>query len=378
LAPLLLEGKAIESEFILGQIPYWDAMHAPVKQDPPPLFNLFVGDLFTFSLKALSTGLENKITISATGLEDCGASLTSMVVGNPATATLTLLPAIQHLDKLFWICFVATDDRGAFSDERCLQAYVVRPNPTFLAPIDPNRTDPVVRASYTTAAGCLLEFDVKAHDLTSGKGISAAKASSLGYKCFLKEHRSVIFSKYETKTIEGLPENAVLQAGVVKYANPSTRVFSWRPKRGQEAYDYHVCFTVEDSLGTSNTASPEFAGAFCAHIRIKRCRMCLLPGESLISVAQNYGTEWLNIWSGNNDLLRPAEALESAEIILGPLYKVLPHESINSIAARMSLDTSELLSWNPDLQSAFNRNTNRDVVLDISQEICVLPSTCTQ
>ncbi len=95
------------------------------------------------------------------------------------------------------------------------------------------------------------------------------------------------------------------------------------------------------------------------------------------ALAHNYGTEWL-IYLGNNDLLRPAEALESAEIILGPLYKVLPHESINSIAARMSLDTSELLSWNPDLQSAFNCNTNRDVVLDISQEICVLPSTCAQ
>jgi hypothetical protein len=375
LAPLMLTGTYIESQFFLGQIPYWDSMHAPVKQDPPPLFNLFVGSLFTFSLKALSSGAGENIQISATGLGDCSAKLTSVVIGNPATATLTLLPAVQHLDRNFLVCFVASDDRGAFSDERCLQAYVVRPNPTFLAPIDPTITDPVVRASYSAVVGCLLEFDVKAHDLTSGKSITAATASALGYNCFLKEDRTTIYSHYETRTIQGLPEHAVLQEGIVKYANPSTRTFSWRPVRGQETFSYNVCFTVEDEMGTSNTASPAFAGAFCVHVGIKRCRMCLLPGDSLFSVALKYKTEWLNLWSGNEALLRPSEAPATAEILLGPLYKALPHDSVNSIASRMSIDPALLLSWNPDLSSAFHEDTG--VVIEVEQDICVLPSTCT-
>ena len=377
LEPLLLVGRHIEASFVLGQIPFWDSMHAPVKQDPPVLYNLFAGSLFTFSLKALSTGPAEQITITARGLEDCGAALTSVVKGNPATATLTLLPAIQHLDKTFWICFTAMDGRGAFSDERCLRAYVVRPNPTFLAPIDPSMTDAVVRSSFTVASGCLLEFDVKAHDLTSGASISATTASSFGYNCFLKEHRTIIFSKYESRTIEGLPEHAVLEQGLVQYANPSTRTFSWRPARGQEAFNYNVCFTVEDQLGTSNTASPAFDGSFCVHIGVLRCRACLLPGDSLFSVAQKYKTEWLNLWASNSALLRPAEAAATSEIVLGPLYKAMHFDSVNSIASRMSLDPSLLLSWNPDLQSAF-RGGKTDVVLEVEQEICILPSTCTQ
>ena len=376
LPSLPLIGSYIESQFILGQVPYWDPMHSPVRSDPPPLFNVFVGNLFTFSLKAMSSGVSEQISISATGLEECGASLTSVVVGNPATATLALLPAIQHLDRTFWICFSAIDSRGAYSEQRCLQTYVVRPNPTFLAPIDLTKTDPVVRASYTATVGCLLEFNVTAHDLTSGRGILADTASSLGYNCHLKEHRSVIFSRYETRTIEGLPENAVLKAGVAKFANPSTRVFSWRPVRGQEAFDYHVCFTVEDELGTSNTASPAFDGSFCVHISIARCRTCLLPGESLFSIAESYGAEWLNIWAGNSALIRPGEVPATSEIILGPLYKALEHESINSISSRLSVDPGMLKLWNPDLHSAFQERD--DVLIQVEQDICVLPSTCTQ
>eukprot|EP00802_Teleaulax_amphioxeia_P000012 Tamp_00012.p1 GENE.Tamp_00012~~Tamp_00012.p1 ORF type:complete len:6480 (+),score=452.85 Tamp_00012:1082-19441(+) len=369
-------GAYAESSFVLGQIPYWDPIHAPVKQDPPPLYNLFVGTLFTFSLKAISSGASNQLKIIAAGMNDCGASLTSVVVGNPASATFTFLPAIQHLDRTFWVCFEAREDRGGFSEKRCLRAYVVRPNPTFLAPIDPQRADPVVRASRSAVVGCLLEFEIQAHDLTSGQGITAATAAARGYNCFLKEHRTTIFSQYETKTIEGLPEHAVLHQGLVKYGNPSTRKFSWRPARGQESFDYNLCFTVEDQLGTSTTASPQFDGAFCVHVHVKRCRMCLLPGDSLFSVAQKYQTEWLNLWSGNSALLRPAEAPATSEVMLGPLYKALPHDSINSIAARMSLDPELLLSWNPDLQSVFHERTG--VAIDVEQDICVLPNTCTQ
>lgn len=52
-----------------------------------------------------------------------------------------------------------------------------------------------------------------------------------------------------------LPEGAVVKASESDFANPQSRSLSWTPLRGQEGFDYRLCFSLSDSLATVNTAS---------------------------------------------------------------------------------------------------------------------------
>eukprot|EP00961_Rhodomonas_salina_P298343 3937992-Rhodomonas_salina.1 len=97
-------------------------------------------------------------------------------------------------------------------------------------------------------------------------------------------------------------------------------------------------------------------------------------GDSLYSIAQDWGTEWLNLWAGNDLLTKPGQTDEKTEVRLGPLLSVSHQDSLVSLATKFSVSVQDILAWNPDLHAQVEQEI--DLILFDGQEICVLPGTC--
>jgi len=358
-------GLAASGTILYGSVPVWVNTSSPPDVNPPQLFKLFVGTLFQYTARALGVDAGQNITISATGLTDCGARLVDVEVGNPAAATLRFDPDLRDMDKTFFICFTATDSLGAFSAPRCLRLLVAAPAPKFVSPSPAQE--------FVATIGCPINVDFTAHDETTAI-IPVEEASQRGYRLSVGFVSSSAISAYGTVTSFSLPEGSVFSGMDDVFTNPQTRRLTWTPIRGQEAFAYSFCVNVKDSLKVLNTASGELGGIFCVTMTVKRCSYCLRRGDSLHSVANEWGTNWLNLWAGNSHILNPSIPLSGTSVQLGPILITSVHDSLSGIAIRNGVSSEQILAWNPDLALAVAREG--DVQLQQDKEVCVLPSTC--
>ena len=166
-----------------------------------------------------------------------------------------------------------------------------------------------VKAMVLATAGCRVEIPVVAVDATTA-GISHADAKARGYTLQMGFHAAITTSGSGAKTVtNSLPPGASLSART--WDNPVTRVFAWTPVRGQDSQVYDFCITVTDSFGivTEGGYALPFNDDYCIRVAVERCAYCMQEGESLYSVATEWRTSWLNVWSGNTHLLNPATPL---------------------------------------------------------------------
>ena len=366
---MALNGLPFTRQIFLGFPPIWDPLHAPIQSDTPIVYNSFVGNLFSFSeVTALGSYPGQNISIRVSGLFECGAQLSSSQNGNPATVSVFMVPSVMQLGMTFPLCFTAQDQFDVSSDTRCIFIYVARPNPSFVQ-IQNNQTD----AIYTAVVGCAFSLAIVAADTTSGVGITAQQAASNGYKVHIEFYQTIVSTALKISVNFSLPSGAVLLPDSAYFANPTKRELKWTPVHGQEGFYFKLCFALVDSLGTINTANPSSDTEFCPVIKILRCRYCLQPGESLFTVSQSLGSSWLDIWGGNPFIQQPSQTQAFTEVILGPLYIAQSQDSIDSISKKLGFPTDQLLNWNPDLNFYIE---NTSYLLQINQELCILPNTC--
>ena len=317
--------------FYYGFAPYWDAIKAPPEANPPTRYFAYINFAFSMGIKAIDSDAGQNITLSATGLETCGAILTGVSASNPASAQLVFLPKPQDSGKTFLICYTAHDTQMMSASPRCFRLTVASPAPAFSSPLGALdsvldrldgspavATDPSgdlvagaahVKAMVLATAGCRVEIPVVAVDATTA-GISHADAKARGYTLQMGFHAAITTSGSGEKTVtNSLPPGASLSAST--WDNPVTRVFAWTPVRGQDSQVYDFCITVTDSFGivTEGGYALPFNDDYCIRVAVERCAYCMQEGESLYSVATEWRTSWLNVWSGNTHLLNPATPL---------------------------------------------------------------------
>mmetsp|Transcript_64785 Transcript_64785/g.173846 ORF Transcript_64785/g.173846 Transcript_64785/m.173846 type:complete len:185 (+) Transcript_64785:573-1127(+) len=71
------------------------------------------------------------------------------------------------------------------------------------------------------------------------------------------------------------------------------QVITWTPARGTESRTWKVCVKVHD---------PTFTAWFilrCSSLTVAKCAMCGNAGDTLGSIAQAYGTNWMQLWGAN-------------------------------------------------------------------------------
>jgi len=369
--------------FYYGFAPYWDDINAPPAVNPPALYYSYINYPFSMRVKAIDLDEAQNITISATGLSACGAQLTSVTVANPATALLVFLPRPEDSGKTYLICYKAKDSQDMSAPPRCFRLSVASPVPVFTSPLGSLdgtvgadvEDAPHVKATVAAIAGCKVMIPVVATDPTSA-GIDGPDAYARGYMVRMDFHVTVTTSSSGSQWVEPtLPPGASL-SGAMEWANPVTRYLSWTPARGQDSLVYDFCLTVTDSKGimTEGGFGLDFNQDYCIRIAVRRCAYCMQEGESLYSVAGQWRTNWLDVWSGNPHILNPSTPPAYSELRMGPIYRAMQHDSVISVAARFAVSVDDVLFWNPDIASNISRAAGLPLAID--QPICILPNVC--
>jgi hypothetical protein len=172
-------------------------------------------------------------------------------------------------------------------------------------------------------------------------------------------------------------------------------VLQWTPARGMEGTRHTVCVLATPLGWTSGDFGSEASGdSFdnprltngarhaprrCIHIKIRRCKYCVNPSDSLLSLMKGISPDlnWLRLWAANgnddNDVRTSTIhdpdmlALDSTQQIfnVGPVYRTAQGDSLMSVAARFRTTIKSLLLLNPDVALA--------AVLPQQQELCLIP-----
>lgn len=236
--------------------------------------------------------------------------------------------------------------------------------------------------------GCVWETLLAAYDDTE-LGLNPAAAFRNGYRTSIVlagVHRR---SQYRQHLLEEVPEGTELLAPHPRRNNPVSYLFRWIPKRFQEGFSYQVVFEARsyvDGMEVMGFGSTNQTNQILS-LHVIRCRFCSTTDAKMVSalasMALQWRTSWLSIWSGNH-LLVDAEDVSGTQIVLGPTLRVMPKnacqvgrfcgDTLHHTSARFQVPTERLLWWNPDIadEAAVGRRTN----LQRGQEVCILPSIC--
>lgn len=379
--------------FYYGRSPFWDAITAPPAINPPAIYFAYIGSPFSMHIKALDSDVTQNVTISATGLSECGAKLYSETKANPATAMLVFFGTPEDCGKTFLICFTAQNAQKMSASPRCFRLSIASPAPRFLSPLGqsgapdtPRGSEPQtlaasaaaahVKATVAATAGCPVQIPIVGVDETSAR-VPPAQAAAHGYMLKMDLHVTVIqTASGGQQVVPGLLQGASLSGDVGSWGNPLTRVLSWTPQRGQDSLVYDFCLTLTDSHGiiTEGGFALQLNQDYCIRVRVARCAYCLQKGDSLYSVAEQWRTSWLEIWGGNADILSPGAPPAHAALRMGPIYQAMQHDTLISLAARFGVSVENILFWNPDIFS--DASTATVIPLAVDQPICVLPNVC--
>jgi len=303
------------------------------------------------------------------------------------------------------ICTTCHDHDGLISVPRCVQVQVVAPKPVFIGA--PQHKD-IVEAFVN----CPFSMDITAQDETDKSngavptGITI-HAASHNYNVKITADLNVKFSAYRnpaqwnTKgySAAGMPTGSQLLGDDTNENNPLTRQFKWTPTRGQEGFIYRQCFVATSSIsneaahktGGCNTndeatachdAAGAAATAHCIDISVVRCQYCTNAGETLASVANDWASNWLELWSANSEdvLPNPRNLAANTHLTLGPSYGVETGDVLAILAIKMGVTVDDIKNWNPDLNDVDSPDykITKDWTFDAArrQELCILPQTC--
>jgi len=153
----------------------------------------------------------------------------------------------------------------------------------------------------------------------------------------------------------------------------------WQPGMLEPAFS-HGSQASGDNFGNPRlTNGARHAPRRCIHIKIRRCKYCVNPSDSLLSLMKGISPDlnWLRLWAANgnddNDVRTSTIqdpdmlALDSTQQIfnVGPVYRTAQGDSLMSVAARFRTTIKSLLLLNPDVALA--------AVLPQQQELCLIP-----
>jgi len=316
---------------------------------------------------------------------------------NAVSRVFKWTPAKTQVDKKYTVCFVPRDNSepagckgasatgqdngvtlrgGLYGAETCVVMQVIKPVPVWNRPPTP------------------------VHDKNIVGHVGCASTTTFTIEC---QETAYCVKVWSTKT-NPLPTYSTFSKCLGRSKEPTdsgeipcakcARTFSWRPRRGQEAHNYRVCFRCSDDVcdsvlhdGHMQSKLPILSYAMeggkhetCVNIEVRRCRYCVKQGDSLNFLNRYYhlDTNWLRLWNSNgaddldktytSTIRNPDAILEDEQVInVGPIYRVNEGDTLLLLGKRFQTTMKKILSVNPDVSAGAD--------LKIGQELCVLPCT---
>uniref|UniRef100_A0A7S0WBU6 LysM domain-containing protein n=1 Tax=Hemiselmis tepida TaxID=464990 RepID=A0A7S0WBU6_9CRYP len=306
----------------------------------------------------------------------------------------------------FRVCAIARDDKGY-----CAASFYRRnPScPPSLAENDVCTLDPVVGASRSATPqgfyGDPLCVNLRVippmpywnNYTVATDNATAGPAEKLGHVgCDIRYAIAATDPRYdmaiELDPSTPLPPGASL---IPRRSGGTAEVeFRWTPQRGTEGSRRTVCFRAFPKVSFRSHLSPEYQEATvggelpvrCLAVTVRRCKYCVGGAETLLTKMKEYSVDmnWLRLWAANgNDDGDPLtmqvedpgvlstgllDGVANGQLLnIGPIYRLLPGETLHQVAARFRTTVKSLLDLNPDIQSA--------ELVRVGQDLCMIPCT---
>jgi len=333
-------------------------------------------------------GKARDLSISASVSNAVGAGVVNPAVGIPrnlvlncqsrsssgcSSYSLSFKPAPDQAGQNYSLCIAwSAFPNIAPPVSGCITISVISPQPVIVQPsgswyyggrIFPN-SNPVTY-SFRANVGCLMSVPLKAMDSVTGSP----------YEIILKP---LVRSSFPPSP-SGLPQAVVEQDGAASLERSRDLSlkgafdFRWRPARGQESSKhYQVCFEASDSDGliaSVPVGAILAARSVCFRILVEKCQYCVQPGDSFGSIAAQYNTDWLHIYTANPTVLDPDNLVPYTRINTGVFYQVQKGDSASALAKRFFTTLDSLQSVNPDIA------LDKDGLVE-GDALCVLPPVC--
>jgi len=139
----------------------------------------------------------------------------------------------------------------------------------------------------------------------------------------------------------------------------------WTPVRGQEGSVYQFCFHMQDKCKTAALQQ------VCTNITVVKCQLCMYDGHTLQSLAAEYQTDYLALYSMNVAISNPDRIAMGTLINNGINYRVREVDSLFSLSQRFFSTVPHLLSVNPDIEKDAKGSE-----LTPGDMLCVIPPLC--
>ncbi|EKX34152.1 hypothetical protein GUITHDRAFT_147408 [Guillardia theta CCMP2712] len=204
--------------------------------------------------------------------------------------------------------------------------------------------------SFDVGVGCVLHvpIEVKNDERKFQKPCQAPQDPKAGNASISSQLRAKIYRVYRTSLYQQQEAPFDVLPGPTLIANPSsnpyTTALQWQPARGQEGFVYSICLSIQVDLSSSDlseSCQQEFYTApflghpsqYCITVNVERCRYCVQDGDSMETVARDWGSSILQLWGGNS-IFSPAYLESQQKIFLGPVYTVGPDETLPEVALK--------------------------------------------
>jgi len=356
-----------QHDLMLEELPA--SLPAPAITSPPtmmaPLVFGYVGYRFSYPVAAelasppagatdlsIAVGFKSRAEDGATNTTGMSFVATSTSAG--AVAGELLVPVVGVWNTgWFALCFYAyyqAPSGGAMrtvaSAVTCVDVvFAVDAQPRLTLSADPMFADPLNRPNhYSVAEGQELRVRIAAFKPPTDDTVTIALASG--------------------------PDGAELD--VESVGNDAVSFLSFRPSRSLAGAALQACVTARGASGVYRTVED---AQVCVTIEVRRCVWTVQEAESLVSLSQELGVSWLQLWNFNKaNISRPDFDLQTGQTVnVGQLYAVDRGDTLFNLAERFSTSIEMIERMNADV--ADSKTLVADA--DPPQLLCITFNSCT-
>jgi hypothetical protein len=235
---------------------------------------------------------------------------------------LNFSPSPDQAGQNLTVCVLwSSYPTAASSTSGCITVNVQYPHPAIVQPSGSwyyggrlyNNPNAAMTYSFRANIGCLMSVPIQVSD----------SAPNSPYSIVVVPLVQSSFPPSPT----GLPQPVAGTEGAAHLALvKNVFEFQWRPVRGQESSKhYQVCFEATDSEGITSSSSTRVAlvaRSVCFRILVEKCQYCVQPGDSFGTIATQFNTDWLHIYTANPTVLDPDNLVPYTRINTGVFYQV--------------------------------------------------------
>mmetsp|Transcript_32314 Transcript_32314/g.77148 ORF Transcript_32314/g.77148 Transcript_32314/m.77148 type:complete len:637 (-) Transcript_32314:89-1999(-) len=290
-------------------------------------------------------------------------------VSDAAEMTLRWTPCLSDLG-LYVVCIDIVNSEGLAATQRCLRLSVeLDQRPSLSISLDGMEIAENGPPPQPLYIGRRYHFMVSAIDSNAKDHLTIAVNGSLP------------------------PDAVLLDASSSATSAMTSRELVFAPKHNHGGYNTLHCFTATDACGTSTHCGGEVCVGRqdtvnrCFRVMVQRCEYTLRAGEELQQIANIYHSDWLQLWSHNEHILSPDEALQPGTILhIGRTYDVQPYDTLEAVSQRFGMSKDAFVALNADMMGKEDGQAVCTSIQDCQNlgpgpgqmyQWCILPSSCT-